>query len=88
VGDRFLNARTQPYDLQPNAFEASMNGTHDAIDLIPTKDIIICDWHYGRYEQDYHCSYPSVKRFLEKGFRVWPAGCVGWRTLGISASMP
>ncbi|MBN2272263.1 MAG: family 20 glycosylhydrolase [Sedimentisphaerales bacterium] len=49
---------------------ASANGTAGAIDLIP-KDIIICDWHYGRRE-----AYESVPMFLEKGFRVWPAS---WR---------
>jgi hypothetical protein len=41
-----------------------------AIDLIP-KDIIICDWHYGRRD-----SYESTPMFLQRGFRVWPAS---WR---------
>jgi hypothetical protein len=31
-------------------WEASMNNTHRAIDLIP-KDVIICDWHYERADQ-------------------------------------
>jgi hypothetical protein len=33
------------------------------------KDIIICGWHYGPRD-----SYPSVPMFLQKGFRVLPAG--------------
>ena len=36
--------------------------------MIP-KDIIICPWHYEQRE-----SYPSIPMFIEKGFRVLPAG--------------
>ena len=36
--------------------------------MVP-KDIVICDWHYEEWD-DFH----SVRFFLEKGFRVWPAG--------------
>ena len=53
-------------------WEASTNGTATAIDLIPT-DIIICPWHYELRED-----YPSIPMFIEKGFRVLPAG---WKDL-------
>jgi len=62
-GDRLLDGSKMPYNLT----EASKTGSHKAIDMIP-KDIIICDWHYGREE-----SYPSVDVFQEKGFRVLPS---------------
>ena len=47
-------------------WEAAKNGTQSAIDLIP-KDIIVCDWHYGK-----QTNYASVPFLLGKGFRVWP----------------
>jgi lysophospholipase L1-like esterase len=65
-GDRLIDANGINY----GKWEASANDTAVAIDLIP-KDIIICDWHYGRRE-----AYESIPMFLEKGFRVWPAS---WR---------
>lgn len=65
-GDRLLDGKATGYGL----WEASENGTHPAIDLIP-KDIIICDWHYNK-----RAEYPSIPIFLEKGFRVLPGG---WR---------
>lgn len=40
-GDRFIDARATGLGL----WEASMNNTHRAIDLVP-RDIVICDWHY------------------------------------------
>lgn len=64
-GDRLLDGDNFPYGP---GWETSRNGTAPAIDLIP-KDIIICDWHYGKRPE-----YPSVAYFQEKGFRVWPAG--------------
>jgi hypothetical protein len=67
-GDRLLDANALGY----SEWEAAKNGTPAAIDLIP-KDIIVCDWHYGKRE-----SYPSVPLLLEKGFRVWPSG---WQPL-------
>jgi hypothetical protein len=67
-GDRLLDAKALGYSL----WEASTNRTQKAIDLIP-KDIIICDWHYGKKR-----NYPSVPLLLEKGFRVWPSG---WQPL-------
>lgn len=42
-GDRLLDGRTTGLGM----WEASMNNTHRAIDLIP-KDVVICDWHYER----------------------------------------
>jgi hypothetical protein len=60
--DRLLDGEATSYGL----WEASMNGTHPAVDMIP-KDIILCDWHYERMK-----SYPSIPLFLNKGFRVLP----------------
>jgi len=67
-GDRLLDSSATGY----SEWEAARNGTHPAIDLIP-KDIIVCDWHYGK-----QANYPSVSIFLAKGFRVWPSG---WQPL-------
>lgn len=67
-GDRLLPANTLKY----SEWEASKNHTEGALDLIP-KDIIMCDWHYGKQAE-----YPSVPWFLGKGFRVWPSG---WQPL-------
>ncbi|HEU4767717.1 MAG TPA: family 20 glycosylhydrolase [Pyrinomonadaceae bacterium] len=63
-GDRLIDAAKYDY----GEWEAAKNGTAPAIDLIP-KDIIICDWHY-----EVRSSYPSIPMFIEKGFRVVPAG--------------
>ena len=63
-GDRLIDAAKYDY----GEWEAAKNGTATAIDMIP-KDIIICDWHYETRE-----SYPSIPMFIEKGFRVVPAG--------------
>ena len=62
-GDRLLDQASMKY----NMYESSRNGTAPAVDLIP-KDIIICDWHYGKRPE-----YPSVTYLQEKGFRVWPS---------------
>jgi hypothetical protein len=67
-GDRLIDGRK--YDF--GEWEASTNGTAAAIDLIP-KDIIVCPWHYELRD-----NYPSIPMFLEKGFRVLPAG---WKNL-------
>jgi hypothetical protein len=49
--------------------------TAAAIDLIP-KDIIIADWRYEANKQYGYDpageEFPSVGKFLNKGFRVWP----------------
>lgn len=63
-GDRLIDGRK--YDF--GEWEAATNGTAPAVDLIP-KDIIICPWHYEKRD-----AYPSIPMFLEKGFRVLPAG--------------
>jgi hypothetical protein len=63
-GDRLIDGRK--YDF--GEWEASMNGTAPAVDLIP-KDIIVCPWHYEKRD-----AYPSIPVLLEKGFRVLPAG--------------
>ena len=63
-GDRLIDAKALGY----SKWEASTNGTARSADLIP-KDIVICDWHYGKQKE-----YNSVPMLLEKGFRVWPSG--------------
>lgn len=61
-GDRLIDGAATGY----GEWEASLNNTYPAVDLIP-KDIIICDWHYEKRK-----SYPSIPMFLDKGFRVLP----------------
>jgi len=73
-GDRLIDGKT--YDL--GEWEASMNGTAAAIDDIP-KDIIICPWHYEARE-----SYPSIPMFINKGFRVLPAG---WKNVDATRAL-
>jgi len=63
-GDRLIDGKR--FDF--GEWEAATNGTAAAIDLIP-KDIIICPWHYEVRE-----TYPSIPMFIDKGFRVLPAG--------------
>lgn len=45
-GDRLIDGKTTGI----GEWEASMNNTHRAIDLI-LKDVMICDWHYDRADQ-------------------------------------
>ncbi|MBN2004472.1 MAG: family 20 glycosylhydrolase [Anaerolineae bacterium] len=73
-GDRLLDAAVTGYGL----WEASENGTHPAVALIP-KDVIICDWHY-----EPRPDYPSVPFFQEQGFRVWPAG---WKNIEAAGAL-
>jgi hypothetical protein len=61
-GDRLIDGLLTGY----GEWEASMNKTYPAVDMIP-KDIIICDWHYEKRK-----TYPSIPMFLNKGFRVLP----------------
>jgi len=61
-GDRLIEGPAMSYGV----WESSYNGTWRALDRIP-KDIIICDWHYEPMK-----AYPSIKVFLDKGFRVLP----------------
>ena len=65
-GDRLIDGNAESTNYGSD-YEASTNGTHSAVNLIP-KDIIICDWHYDSRE-----TYGSLPYFLDKGFRVIPA---------------
>ncbi len=68
--DRLLDGKATGY----GQWEASMNGTNGAIDMIP-QDIIMCDWHYEtKYplQPTPRSTFPSVKFFVDKGFRVLP----------------
>ncbi len=58
--DRLLDGEATGY----GEWEASMNQTHPAVDLIP-RDILCCDWHY-----EARAEYPSVPFLTEKGFRT------------------
>ncbi len=57
-GDRLIDGKATGMGM----WEASMNNTHRAIDMIP-KDVVICDWHYERPDQ-------TAVLFAAKGFRV------------------
>jgi N-acetyl-beta-hexosaminidase len=57
-GDRLLDGKTTGL----GEWEASVNGTFRAVDLIP-KDVVICDWHYERPDQ-------TAVYFAMKGFQV------------------
>ena len=57
-GDRLIDGKTTGMGM----WEASMNNTHRAIDLI-YKDVVICDWHYERPDQ-------TAVYFVTKGFNV------------------
>jgi glycosyl hydrolase family 20 len=73
-GDRLIDGKK--FDL--GEWEAAVNGTAGAIDLIP-KDVIICPWHYEPRE-----SYLSIPMFIEKGFRVLPAG---WKNVDATKAL-
>ena len=57
-GDRLIDGKTTGMGM----WEASMNNTYRAIDLI-NKDVMICDWHYER-------PYQSAVYFATKGLSV------------------
>jgi hypothetical protein len=57
-GDRLIDGKTTGL----GEWEASMNNTYRAIDMIP-KDVFICDWHYERPDQ-------TAVYFAMKGFDV------------------
>jgi len=61
-GDRLIDGGKFGY----GKWEASLNGTHLAVDSIP-KDIVICDWHYRTQKE-----YKSIDMFIKKGFKVIP----------------
>jgi len=70
-GDRLIDGKQTGLGM----WEASMNNTHRAIDLIP-KDVLICDWHYERPDK-------TAVYFAMKGFDV--VTCP-WRRPAVSAS--
>lgn len=57
-GDRLIDGKSTGIGM----WEASMNNTHRAIDLIP-KDVVINDWHY-------ELAVPTAAYFAMKGLRV------------------
>jgi hypothetical protein len=57
-GDRLIDGKTTGIGM----WEASLNNTHRAIDMIP-KEVVICDWHYERPDK-------TAVYFAMKGFRV------------------
>lgn len=57
-GDRLIDGKTTGMGM----WEASMNNTYRAVDLI-AKDVMICDWHYERPDQ-------TAVYFAMKGFQV------------------
>ncbi|WP_316820388.1 family 20 glycosylhydrolase [Pedobacter gandavensis] len=61
--DRLIDGKTTGL----SAWQASMNNTHRAIDMIP-KDIVICDWKY----ED---AAPTPAYFAIKGFNVLASPC-------------
>ncbi|MFB2118192.1 family 20 glycosylhydrolase [Parapedobacter sp. 2B3] len=57
-GDRLIDGKTTGIGM----WEASMNNTHRAVDLIG-KDVMVCDWHYDQPVQ-------TAVYFAMKGFSV------------------
>ncbi len=57
-GDRLIDGKETGLGM----WEASMNNTHRAVDMIP-KDVMICDWHYERADK-------TAVYFAMKGLRV------------------
>ena len=68
-GDRLLDGQTTGL----GEWEASLNGTSRAVDLIP-QDVVICDWHYEQAEQ-------TMSYFALKGFHV--VTCP-WKKAGVA----
>ena len=59
-GDRLLSSKETGYDR----WEASDNGTDTAANIL-SRDIVICDWHYNKYDE-----YKSVDVFGKQGFKI------------------
>lgn len=78
-GDRLIDGKTTGMGM----WEASMNNTHRAIDLIP-KDVMICDWHYERAD-------PTAVLFAMKGFNVatcpWRNGDIAVKQLDMMVKL-
>jgi hypothetical protein len=70
-GDRLIDGKTTGLGM----WEASLNNTHRAIDMIP-KDVMICDWHYERPDK-------TAVYFAMKGFKV--VTCP-WRNPGVAVA--
>lgn len=70
-GDRLLDGNLTGLGM----WEASTNGTHAAIDMIP-RDVVICDWHYERPDK-------TAVWFSMKGLRV--VTCP-WRNPGVAVA--
>ena len=70
-GDRLIDGKTTGI----GEWEASMNGTFRAIDMIP-KEVFICDWHYDN-------AVPTSVYFAVKGFDV--AVCP-WRKTDVAVN--
>jgi hypothetical protein len=73
-GDRLIDAERYDY----GEWESSRNNTWPAIYMIP-RDIIIADWHYEKRD-----AYPSLRLFLDKGFRVLPTS---WKDVEASRAL-
>ena len=69
-GDRLIDASTSGIGM----WEASMNNTAKAIDMIP-RSVVICDWHYVK-------AIPTPAYFAMKGFDV--IACP-WRKADVAA---
>lgn len=73
-GDRFIDGKATGI----GEWEASLNGTHPAIDRVP-QDVVICDWHYEN-------APPTPRFFAGKGFAVvacpWRKPAVALQQLG------
>jgi len=78
-GDRLIDGKTTGMGM----WEASMNNTHRAIDMIP-KDVMICDWHYERVD-------PTAVLFAAKGFKVatcpWRNGDLATQQLDLMVNL-
>ena len=78
-GDRLIDGKITGIGM----WEASMNNTHRAIDMIP-KDVFICDWHYERVD-------PTAVLFAMKGFKVatcpWRNGELATQQLDLMLSL-
>ena len=59
-GDRLLPREKTEYD----EWESSDNGTSEALNTI-SRDIVVCDWHYGKHE-----NYKSVDILYDEGFKM------------------
>jgi len=68
-GDRLISQKDTGY----NRWESSDDGSETAIEKL-SRDIVICDWHYDKYEK-----YPSVDIFAENGFKMMVSP---WRDKG------